>query len=107
MIRRQREVMHPMDERSRQRFTGFLRSMRLEAEARLYDRLFNEENPCGDKEIDYKSPFKILIRLRSSPVTLSLRWVMQNPGTGISLKDWVIFVLIVIRQRKNPYSTGP
>jgi len=27
----------------------------LQAEARLYDRLFNVENPCGDKKTDYKS----------------------------------------------------
>jgi glutaminyl-tRNA synthetase len=27
----------------------------LKAEARLYDRLFNVENPCEDKEVDYKS----------------------------------------------------
>ena len=27
----------------------------VQAEARLYDRLFNVENPCEDKEVDYKS----------------------------------------------------
>ena len=27
----------------------------VKAEARLYDRLFNVENPCEDKEVDYKS----------------------------------------------------
>ncbi len=46
----------------------------VEAEARLYDRLFNEENPCGDKEIDYKSHL--------NPDSLKIQSCYAEPSLG-------------------------
>jgi len=46
----------------------------VEAEARLYDRLFNVENPCGDKEIDYKSHL--------NPDSLKVQSCYAEPSLG-------------------------
>ncbi len=77
----------------------------VDAEVRLYDRLFNHEDPAGQKDDDYRKflnpdSLKIL-----QVVKLNLPLDRQNLLISFSSRDWGIFVLIMIRPHRNLFLT--